>query len=162
MLLGLFAVVKLFLCGLLQVIVMGIPTVERAVINKDDKTGLFNLLVEGTGLQVCWQCCCRYCCCHYCCYCCWIFGTNCDSLIAVLHLGIRFVVYLPDQIRSDQGPIKLLISAGESRLNEGRWRGCGVGVWPCAHCCMQASVVGVLLLLLIFCLEGLLFVVCAV
>lgn len=31
---------------------MGIPTVERAVIQKDDKTGKYELLVEGTGLQV--------------------------------------------------------------------------------------------------------------
>jgi hypothetical protein len=36
-----------------QVIVMGIPTVERAVIQKEDKTGNYTLLVEGTGLQVC-------------------------------------------------------------------------------------------------------------
>jgi hypothetical protein len=35
-----------------QVIVMGIPTVERAVIQKEDKTGNYTLLVEGTGLQV--------------------------------------------------------------------------------------------------------------
>jgi DNA-directed RNA polymerase III subunit RPC1 len=34
----------------LQVIVMGIPSVERAVINKN-KDGSYNLLVEGTGLQ---------------------------------------------------------------------------------------------------------------
>jgi DNA-directed RNA polymerase III subunit RPC1 len=34
----------------LQVIVMGIPTVERAVINKN-KDNSYNLLVEGTGLQ---------------------------------------------------------------------------------------------------------------
>eukprot|EP00878_Enallax_costatus_P021182 GHUV01022417.1.p1 GENE.GHUV01022417.1~~GHUV01022417.1.p1 ORF type:complete len:456 (+),score=120.95 GHUV01022417.1:512-1879(+) len=33
-----------------RVIVMGIPSVERAVINKQ-KDGSFNLLVEGTGLQ---------------------------------------------------------------------------------------------------------------
>jgi len=31
---------------------MGIPTVERAVIQKDDKAGTYGLLVEGTGLQV--------------------------------------------------------------------------------------------------------------
>lgn len=31
---------------------MGIPSVERAVINKQ-KDGSYNLLVEGTGLQVC-------------------------------------------------------------------------------------------------------------
>jgi hypothetical protein len=37
--------------GCLQVIVMGIPTVERAVINKN-KDNSYNLLVEGTGLQV--------------------------------------------------------------------------------------------------------------
>ena len=35
-----------------QVIVMGIPSVERAVIQKDDKSGKYGLLVEGTGLQV--------------------------------------------------------------------------------------------------------------
>ena len=39
--------------GMAQVIVMGIPTVERAVIQKEDKTGNYTLLVEGTGLQVC-------------------------------------------------------------------------------------------------------------
>jgi hypothetical protein len=31
---------------------MGIPTVERAVIQKDDKSSKYTLLVEGTGLQV--------------------------------------------------------------------------------------------------------------
>lgn len=35
-----------------QVIVMGIPTVERAVIQEDTKTKTYKLLVEGTGLQV--------------------------------------------------------------------------------------------------------------
>lgn len=35
-----------------KVIVMGIPTVERAVINKE-KDGKYNLLVEGTNMQVC-------------------------------------------------------------------------------------------------------------
>ena len=34
-----------------KVIVMGIPTVERAVINKE-KDGKYNLLVEGTNMQV--------------------------------------------------------------------------------------------------------------
>lgn len=31
---------------------MGIPTVERAVIQEDTKTKTYKLLVEGTGLQV--------------------------------------------------------------------------------------------------------------
>ena len=40
------------ICSLLtQVIVKGIPTVERAVINKE-KDGKYNLLVEGTNMQV--------------------------------------------------------------------------------------------------------------
>lgn len=39
------------MAALPKVIVMGIPTVERAVIQKDDKAGTYGLLVEGTGLQ---------------------------------------------------------------------------------------------------------------
>lgn len=48
---GLLFALEALLAVLPRVIVMGIPSVERAVINKE-KDGRHQLLVEGTNLQV--------------------------------------------------------------------------------------------------------------